>query len=197
MSASILFVCTANRVRSPLAAAVARSVVEATALPVSISSAGLLPAGFPADPDMAHVAARRGYDLSAHVSRQVDAGLIERSDLVIAMTGRHVVDLVGMAPGATRRILTLREAGTAATLSAPSAWDPISLRRWAETPTDRCREAVPLVVRRRLFGRGWPEAAHLERAEARHAVELRVADIGVGGKVLGKFDALARRQQAP
>jgi len=137
VSASILFVCTANRVRSPLAAAVARSVVEATALPVSISSAGLLPAGFPADPDMAHVAARRGYDLSAHVSRQVDAGLIERSDLVIAMTGRHVVDLVGMAPGATRRILTLREAGTAATLSAPSAWDPISLRRWAETPTDR------------------------------------------------------------
>lgn len=137
MSASILFVCTANRVRSPLAAAVARSVVDAAALPVSIASAGFLAAGFPADPDMSHVARRRGYDLSTHVSREVDAALIERCDLIVAMTGAHVVDLVGVAPSAIRRILTLREGAAAAALAPPASWDPASLRRWSEGPTDR------------------------------------------------------------
>ncbi len=137
MSASILFVCTANRVRSPLAAAVASRVVAESGLPISISSAGLMAGGFPADPDMAHVARKRGYDLSGHVSRQVDAAMLEHSDLIIAMTGAHVVDLVGMALGTTRRILTLREAGAAAALAAPTDWDPTSLRAWAIAPTDR------------------------------------------------------------
>ena len=86
---------------------------------------------------MAHVAKRRGYDLSDHVSHRVDLELLERSDLVIAMTGAHVVDLVGLAPSATRRILTLREAGAAAADEPLTDWDAGTVRAWAECATDR------------------------------------------------------------
>ena len=137
MNATVLFICTANRVRSPFAAAVARRVAQEHDLPLDVASAGFLGAGYPADPDMSHVARKRGLDLSAHISQQVDAALIERSDLIIAMTGEHVVDLVGIAPDAARCILTLREAGAAASLDGTPRWDPASLRAWAERPSDR------------------------------------------------------------
>lgn len=137
MSASILFVCTANRVRSPYAAAVAARLASERELPVDITSAGFLGAGHRADVDMSHVAAKRGLDLSDHVSRQLDASMLDDSDLVVAMTGAHVVDLVGLAPDATRRILTLRELGAAADSIRPSGWDGPALREWADGPTRR------------------------------------------------------------
>ena len=137
MTSSVLFVCTANRVRSPFAAAVAGRLVAEHALPVDVSSAGFLGPGHPADSDMAHVARKRGLDLSDHTSRHVDADLLERSDLIVAMTGEHDVDLVGLSPDATRRILTLRELGAAAEAAQPSGWDGATLREWADGPTRR------------------------------------------------------------
>lgn len=137
MNASILFVCTANRVRSPFAAASAQRLVVEQGLPLNISSAGFLAAGHRADADMSHVAAKRGLDLSDHVSRRVDADLIDRSDLVVAMTGAHVLDLVGLAPDATRRILTLRELGDAAGQVPPADWSGATLREWAAAATQR------------------------------------------------------------
>ncbi len=142
MTASILFVCTANRVRSPFAEAAARRSAAEHGLAVEITSAGFLAAGHPADRDMAQVARRRGLDLFSHASRQVDAEMIERSDLVVAMTGRHVIDLVGLAPGATRRILTLRELAAAAEVTPPDAWEPETLRAWADGPTRRAIQTL-------------------------------------------------------
>ena len=136
-SASILFVCTANRVRSPFAEAVARRLVAELDLPVEVGSAGFLGPDHPADRDMAHVARRRGIDLDAHRSRQVDQHLLDRSDLIVAMTGQHVVDLVGLAPDATRRMLTLREAAAAADAAPIEDWAPDAIRRWADSPTRR------------------------------------------------------------
>ena len=137
MTASVLFICTANRVRSPFAEAVAGRLVTEHGLPVGVASAGFLGPGHRADSDMAHVARTRGLDLSGHTSRRVDADLVDRSDLIVAMTGAHVVDLVGLAPDATRRILTLRELGAAAESIRPSDWGGDSLREWVDGPTRR------------------------------------------------------------
>lgn len=141
MSASLLFVCTANRVRSPFAAAVARRLVAEHDLPLDVDSAGFLDAGYAADADMSHVARKRGLDLSGHVSRQVDVALLERSDIVIAMTGQHVIDLAGIAPTATRRILTLREAAAASQENPPDR-DAASLRNWVAGAADRPLRAL-------------------------------------------------------
>ncbi len=80
----ILFVCTGNTCRSPLAAALAR------AYGVDAQSAGLsADPGDPAPPEAVRAAKRHGGDLSAHQARNVQVYLIREAAQVYAMTRDH------------------------------------------------------------------------------------------------------------
>ena len=80
----ILFVCSGNTCRSPLAAALAR------AHGVDALSAGLeADPGDPATPEAKRAAARHGADLSAHQARNVQEYLIREASRVYAMTRSH------------------------------------------------------------------------------------------------------------
>ncbi len=84
---SLLFVCTGNTCRSPLAEALVRREVQTRRMEVSVSSAGTrATAGVPASPLSVLAASRRGADLSAHRSRPLDPELLRGADLVLAMT---------------------------------------------------------------------------------------------------------------
>lgn len=140
---SILFVCTANRIRSPFAAAVARRIVAEHELSLTVSSAGLDPGGLAAMDQMVGVAERFDIDLSGHESRQVTRELVDASDLVIAMTGAHVIDLAGAHPDAVNRVATLREAAAAASAElGPPRWKPPAMRAWAARVTQRPLEVL-------------------------------------------------------
>lgn len=138
----ILFVCSANRIRSPFAEAVARDLVAERHLPIEVSSAGFHEAGRRATTTIVEVAADTGLDLGRHISRQVDGELLGQADLVLAMTGEHVVDLVGLNPPTARRVLTLREAAAAAAGQGPPPWAPAETRAWAAAVSDRPLTAV-------------------------------------------------------
>ena len=104
----VLFVCTANRCRSPLAAAVfARAAAQRGAL-VATSSAGLLASGFPALPEMVAAARGIGIDLSAHRSHRMRAADLD-VDLVIGMERLHVREVAVLSPTALGRAFTFRE----------------------------------------------------------------------------------------
>ena len=91
--AAVVFVCTGNTCRSPLAEVLARREVEDRGLEIQVSSAGTMAAeGAPASPGSQVEARRRGADLSLHRSRPVDASILE-ADLVIAMTPGHLAHL--------------------------------------------------------------------------------------------------------
>jgi protein-tyrosine phosphatase len=107
--AEILVVCTANRVRSPMAAAMLARACADSGVPVGISSAGLLRGGHPADPTAVVVAQERGLDLRDHVSREVRPDLLQASDLVIVMTRDHLRQLAVLEPSAFVRTFTLPE----------------------------------------------------------------------------------------
>lgn len=95
----LLFVCTGNTCRSPLAAAVARAMAAARGLALSVDSAGIAArAGSPASEGAREAAARRGYGLDDHVSRQLTPGDLAAADLVLAMTAGHLEALRAMAP---------------------------------------------------------------------------------------------------
>ena len=80
----ILFVCTGNTCRSPLAAALA------LAHGVDAQSAGLeADPGDPATPEAVRVAERHGADLRNHRARNVQANLIREASLVYCMTRYH------------------------------------------------------------------------------------------------------------
>lgn len=134
---TVLFVCTANRIRSPFAAAVARRTAAEEGLGLRIDSAGLDPGGLPAMDRMVEVASGYGIDLSDHVSRQVSHQLINASDLVVAMTGSHVMDLGGAFAEARPRTVTLREAATWVTTTGAPGWEPHIVRNWAREVTRR------------------------------------------------------------
>lgn len=91
---SLLFVCTGNTCRSPLAAILARQEAERRNMDVRTVSAGTFAAeGAPASAHSISVAARRGADLSEHRSRPLDSETVEDADLILAMTPGHLVAL--------------------------------------------------------------------------------------------------------
>lgn len=91
---SVLFVCTANQFRSPLAVAGLRDLVEKENLPEEwrVDSAGTwTKPGLPASTLAVQIARRLGLrGLEDHVTRQVDRELLENSDLILVMERGHL-----------------------------------------------------------------------------------------------------------
>jgi protein-tyrosine-phosphatase len=85
----VLFLCTGNTCRSPLAAALAKRVFADTG--VRFESAGLQAVpGQPASPGSQAVARANGADLGGHLSRPLSRELLAQVDWVIGMTRTQV-----------------------------------------------------------------------------------------------------------
>lgn len=111
----LLFVCSGNTCRSPLAQILAERELGALGWRVEVRSAGVSAlSGTPASSGSLEVAARHGLDLSGHRSRDVDRGLIEWADLILVMSPSHLV-----------RLAELGGAGKAALLDAFAEGDGI------------------------------------------------------------------------
>lgn len=106
---NILFVCTANQARSPLAEVIAKDQLARRGVTATVSSAGYRQGGAQAADGSQKVARKRGLDLTAHVSRQLTPELIEAADVIVGMEPGHVLDLADLVPGAQSRALTLKE----------------------------------------------------------------------------------------
>jgi len=106
---SVLFVCTGNTCRSPLAEAICKRLLadrlgcdpaELEARGYVVRSAGV--SAYPDDPaapPAVEVAREHGADLSAHRSRPVDPELLAGATHVVAMTRGHAVALAMRFPG--------------------------------------------------------------------------------------------------
>lgn len=113
MTVAILFVCSGNTCRSPMAAGVMRTLVRRAGLEaaVVIDSAGtaVRAAGQPASPLARAAALRRGHDLAGHRARPLGAADLARVDHPLAMAAEHLAVLRALAPpglaGRPRRLL--------------------------------------------------------------------------------------------
>jgi len=87
----ILFVCSGNTCRSPLAEVIAKQVLPGRLdFKVEIASAGTSALeGSPAALHSIEVAGRHGLDLSAHASRMLTRARLDDVDLVVTMGVRH------------------------------------------------------------------------------------------------------------
>jgi protein-tyrosine phosphatase len=89
MSKTLLFLCSGNTCRSPLALAAWETLPEKPP-GVRALSAGLFASpGAPASPYTQEIARQWGFDLSPHRSRQVQANLLRDCDVVCVMTPEH------------------------------------------------------------------------------------------------------------
>ena len=88
----LLFVCTGNTCRSPMAEALARKVaIERGLVDVEVSSAGTSAwDGAAASDGALLVGLERHLDLGGHRSQQLSRALVESSDLILTMGPHHL-----------------------------------------------------------------------------------------------------------
>ena len=132
----ILFVCSGNTCRSPLAEAIARRIVdEAGRTDIEVSSAGTQAwDGSPASDGSLLVGIERGLDLSAHRSRRLTREIVSDSDLILVMAPSHLSQVKEIDPTANVHLLGGFVAGDepGATVQDPFGGDLAAYRETAD-----------------------------------------------------------------
>ncbi len=119
---NILFVCTGNTCRSPMAAGLMNKIAIEEDLDVRIESAGLFAAeGSPASDEAIEAMKKYDVDLSDHRAKQITPELIEKCDVILTMTAAQKMLLAEVAADKT---YTLCEyAGTEGDIADPFGGD--------------------------------------------------------------------------
>lgn len=110
----VLFVCTGNTCRSPLATAALAAELGPDGERIDVASAGTAAwEGQPATAASIEVAARDGLDLTSHRSRRATPALVRAVDLILVMEREHLraVQALGADPRHTHVLCEWPEPG--------------------------------------------------------------------------------------
>ena len=129
---NILFVCTGNTCRSPMAEVIAKSMAGGAG--IAISSAGICACdGSPASADSIECVRRLGLSLDKHRARTLNQKMVDASDLILTMTSAHKDYIVMAFRDAGRKTYTIGEYGGVFTdISDPYLSGPAAYRQCAD-----------------------------------------------------------------
>jgi protein-tyrosine phosphatase len=141
-SVTLLFVCSGNTCRSPMAQAIARHELAQRGLDhVEVISAGTSAlSGMPMTPEAAAALAKLGIHPRPHASRPLTTSLASSADAIFCMTSSHLLGLSELAPGVMDRASLLD-------LGGEDVDDPIGAGRGVYV---ECAQRIGDLIRRRL-----------------------------------------------
>ncbi len=122
----LMFVCTANICRSPMAEGIARAEADRRGLPVRVRSGGIL--GFVDKPAAANAIAackEVGIDISGHRSKGITEDDVAWADAILVMEMRHQRELHNRFPELDGRVVLLGTFG-----GRPEIDDPVGGWMW-------------------------------------------------------------------
>lgn len=135
MGKNILFICTGNTCRSPIAEGLMRRLALDAGLELSIQSAGVAAmAGGPISAHSKKVLEDKGIPTD-FASQAVNAELVAKADLILTMTLRHKQQVLSRFPEVADKIYALKE------YARSSGFD-----------ADQDRELVEMVLEQSLAG---------------------------------------------
>lgn len=110
---SILFVCSGNTCRSPMAQAIAETMFRKAGSgleSIKVMSAGIAAVdGQPASANAIEAMREMGMDISRHRSRMLNGELVGQADLILTMTLQHKRYVLMMFPESYDKVFTLKE----------------------------------------------------------------------------------------
>ncbi|HHO49448.1 MAG TPA: low molecular weight phosphatase family protein [Deltaproteobacteria bacterium] len=152
MALKLLFICSGNITRSPVAAALAEQLALELSIEADIQSAGTLGiSGRPAHPRMIAVAREVGLDLTGHVSQGVNTSLVGWADRILVMELIHAAVVEALDPTVTERVIQLGPLISEARIDDPTG-------SWFNRPYRNTRDKLASAVRRFLSARALDQA---------------------------------------
>ncbi len=108
---NIVFVCTANSCRSPMAEGILKSLIKQKGLKnVSVSSCGTIQnSGFPATPNAILAISELGYSIRNHRSKSITKKILKDADLFLCMENLHKRHILKLEPNLQDRTFLLTE----------------------------------------------------------------------------------------